>query len=358
MAERPKAPKHTYWRKGVLWARFSVNGREYRGSLRTNEPKVARSRVAKLREKEIGAAAFGEERKTWEQACIEWGAHIINEVGRLTAKRYMCSLDQIKPHVAGKYVDEIGKADVLAIVKARRLKKRTNATIKRDLLAMSSVLKFAEMHDWRVGNPAFLIMQTMSEKRDPILLPLQADYDHILSKLTKPFADLVRAARMTGCRISELVTAERQNFNAGAGTLLVKGKGNKLRSISLDQPAIDLIQSLPAAIGSKRIFHNGGSSLHNGSFVFSKATKAARLAAQQKGKKRGPEFTGFRFHDLRHWFAVDWLKNGRSIYDLQQHLGHTSVSTTEIYLQFLTVEEKEKVKRPAETALARTAEVA
>lgn len=348
MAERPKAPKYTYWRQGVLWARFTVNGHEYRGSLRTNEPKVARARVAKLREKEIGAAAFGEDRKTWEQACIEWGTHIVNEVGRLTAKRYICSLDQVKPFIAGRFVDEISKTDVLAIVKARRLKRRTNATIKRDLLAMSSVLKFAEMHDWRVGNPAFLIMQTMSEKRDPILLPTEPDYDHILTCLTKPFADLVRAGRLTGCRISELVMAERQNFNARAGTLLVTGKGNKRRSISLDQPAIDLIQSLPAAIGSKRIFHNGGASLHNGSFVFSKATKAA----QKKAQKEGRDFTGFRFHDLRHWFAVQWLRDGRSIYDLQQHLGHTSVSTTEIYLQFLTVEEKGKVKRPAETALA------
>ena len=52
----------------------------------------------------------------------------------------------------------------------------------------------------------------------------------------------------------------------------------------------------------------------------------------------------FRFHDLRHRHAVDWLKNGKSIYDLQLRLGHTSVKTTEIYLTYLTPEEQRRVK--------------
>jgi integrase len=51
-------------------------------------------------------------------------------------------------------------------------------------------------------------------------------------------------------------------------------------------------------------------------------------------------FRPFRFHDLRHWHAVQWLKQGRSIYDLKERLGHTSVKTTEPYLEFLTPEEK------------------
>jgi integrase/recombinase XerD len=50
-----------------------------------------------------------------------------------------------------------------------------------------------------------------------------------------------------------------------------------------------------------------------------------------------------RFHDMRHRHAVDWLKKGKSIYDLQQRLGHTSVKTTEIYLAYLTPVEKRAV---------------
>ena len=74
-----------------------------------------------------------------------------------------------------------------------------------------------------------------------------------------------------------------------------------------------------------------------------------RLQAQARKPAQAPReqphpFRGFRFHDLRHRHAVDWLKSGRSIYDLQKRLGHTSVKTTEIYCTYLTSEEERIVK--------------
>ena len=52
--------------------------------------------------------------------------------------------------------------------------------------------------------------------------------------------------------------------------------------------------------------------------------------------KAGREFHRVRVHDLRHRFAVRWLKSGGDIYRLSRHLGHTSVKTTEGYLRYLT----------------------
>ena len=351
MAERPKAPKHTYWRNGTLWSRFSVGGREYRESLRTSEVKVARARVEAMHKRAVAATVYGEDRKTYEQVYIEWQEHIRKEVSPTTSLRYDVSLGQIEAPLKGRFIDEITKSDILSIVKTRR-KKVTNATIRRDLQALSSVLQYAELHDWRAGNPAKLVMETLSERRDPIALPTEEDFAFMLGRLTPMMGALMTAARATGARISELTKAERSQFNAKAGTLTIIGKRNKRRTIELDQSTADLLAKLPASIETKRLFHFEGRGLHNASFIFSKATKAAQKAAQEKKL----EFTGFRFHDLRHWFAVDWLKAGRSIYDLQQHLGHSSVSTTEIYLQFLTKEEQEKVKRPVETALARVSQ--
>lgn len=346
MAERPKAPKHTYWRRGTLWARFSVGGREYRESLRTSDVKVARARIGKMRDRAIGASAFGEDRKTWEQVVIEWTSHIVKEVSATTALRYSVSLAQIRPALAGKFIDEISKADVLAIKKVRG-KTVTNATIRRDLQALSSVLAFAELHDWRIGNPARLIMENTSEKRDPISLPLEDDFAHMRTKLSAPMEALMLAGRATGARISELTTVKRTDLNAKAGTLTVVGKGNKRRTVEVSPETVAVLSRLPASIDTKNLFHIDGAEMDGASGLFSKATKAARKAAQ-KAKR---DFTGFRFHDLRHWFAVEWLRAGRSIYDLQKHLGHSTIATTEMYLEFLTVEEQEIVKRPAETAL-------
>jgi integrase/recombinase XerD len=58
------------------------------------------------------------------------------------------------------------------------------------------------------------------------------------------------------------------------------------------------------------------------------------LARRDKSVRR------FRFHDLRHLHAVEWLRSGRSIYALQQRLGHSSIKVTEMYLGYLTPQEQ------------------
>lgn len=304
-------------------------------------------------EKAVGAAQYGEDRKTWVVALTDWTDHIAKQVSPKTAVRYDCSIRQIETFFAHLYIDEVERGHVMDMRKARQATV-SNATIRRDLQALSSLLEFAEFHGWRKGNPAALVLKRTKERRDPIVLPTKADYDFMLSRLSPTMRAITMAGRATGARIGDLLSVKRTDLDARAGTLTMIGKGNKRRAVAIDPATVDALSKLPASMMTKSLFHFGGKEAKNASFIFSKATKAAQKAAQ----KDKLEFTGFRFHDLRHWFAVDWLKSGRSIYDLQQHLGHSSVSTTEIYLEFLTVEEKEIAKRPAEIALVRSAEIA
>lgn len=68
----------------------------------------------------------------------------------------------------------------------------------------------------------------------------------------------------------------------------------------------------------------------------------ARVNVERK-KQKLAEIT-FRFHDLRHHFAVDYLKASGNIYDLQQILGPSSIKNTELYLSCLTPNEQRKAK--------------
>jgi integrase/recombinase XerD len=62
--------------------------------------------------------------------------------------------------------------------------------------------------------------------------------------------------------------------------------------------------------------------------------------AAGRAEKAGKPYRRFRFHDIRHLFAVDYLRSGKGgIYDLQRILGHTSIKTTEVYLDYLTPEQ-------------------
>lgn len=336
---RRKAPRNCYWRgppgQEVLWGSIKVCGQRYRWSLRTRDAETALRRVKARREELEAEAHYGESRKSYQAAFAAWSEHIAHQVGPATAKRYAVSLGQLEPFLIGKFVDQVDKALVSEMIAARR---RTTSitTIRRDLTALSSLLSFAEDQDWREGNPALDRLRKLKERRDPITLPDRGDIERVIARTPGDLAVMVRAAMTTGCRQDELVSAHPRSLNLRLRQLTVIGKGNKLRVVSLSDEAIAAFRLLPARLGGQHLFgHHDDRAYANVSSRF-----AAIVAGTQKvARDKGHEFRPFRFHDLRHFFAVHYLKRGGSIYTLQQELGHASIKTTEIYLRYLTPEE-------------------
>ena len=134
--------------------------------------------------------------------------------------------------------------------------------------------------------------------------------------------------------------------------LTVTGKRGRRRTIELDPfEGYELLRALPAYVGSPLLFwHSGGEGYRNFSSQFAAiVNRTAKWAAAN-----GIAFQPFRYHDLRHWHAIHWLKAVRSIYELQHRLGHTSVKTTEVYLRegYLTFEEQQAAKAGTKTGTA------
>lgn len=353
-SDRKKAPEGCYWRGSTLWARFTVAGQEHRFSLKTGDPVVARSRRDAEHARVTAAASFGDDRKRFEDAVKEWGSYIVHHIGGRTYSRYLNSIEIIGPHLNGLFVDEIDEDTIAAIVKARRAKKVTTATIRRDLTALSSVLSFAVDEKWRRGNPALEAQQSrrMKERRDPIVLPEDRDIETAIARAPGNLKFLIRAALLTGCRQEELVTLERRFVDLDREAISVLGKGNKRRVVSLSPEAVKLFREIPVSLVTRRVFwHSKGEPFRN---VATRFSLYGRLLAAEAAKNGG-EFRRFRFHDLRHRFAVDYLRTGRGgIYELQHELGHTSLKVTEGYLAFLTAEEAQAAK---ETAAQKSAQV-
>lgn len=334
--------KNLYQREGVWWLRAKVKGVKYRESLRTGDVKTARKRRDERLEEIKGAKFFGDRRISWLEAVAEWAAHAQDQIAPKTAQRYAVSLDQVRPYLQKLRIDEIDGQAIADMVAARRRLKATAATVRRDLTAVSQVLKFAEAMGWREGNPTLSKRAILKERRDPITLPEYADIETYIAAATPQFGGLIRAAWLTGCRQDELVRATWRGFRPGAGTLEVIGKGNKRRVIELSSAALAHIKATPRVLGSDLIFcKQDGAGFAEASSDFTHL----RRAVLAKAKKEGRTVGRFRFHDLRHLFAVDALRSGEmSIYALSKHLGHTSVKTTEIYLAFLTASEAEEAR--------------
>jgi integrase/recombinase XerD len=331
-----------------LHGRTRIKGRLVTWSLHTDNPKLAAERRKAGKDRVLADVHHGDGKRDFVEVMEAWAGWIKKQVGPKTARRYACSLDQMRPWLDGKSLPEINSRLIAEIVRVRSTADVSNATIKRDLVALSSVVNFAIDQGWLESNPVLARMRRIKERRDPIILPHQVHVDLVISRSPGMIGDLVRAAVVTGAREDELLRARREHIDHARHQMTLVGKGNKLRVIALDPyDGYDLLRSLPAFAGKLFLFwHSEGQTYKN--FASQFAAIIRRTAAW--AAESGIDFRPFRFHDLRHLHAVMWLKDGRSIYDLQNRLGHTSIKTTEMYCKYLTPEEERIAKGLAAAA--------
>jgi integrase/recombinase XerD len=219
--------------------------------------------------------------------------------------------------------------------------------VRRDMTAISAVLTYSEAMGWSEGNATLSKRRLLRERRDPILLPTEESYAAVIAASSPEMAALIIAARLTGCRQNELVTAKWTRFDAAAKTLEVIGKGNKRRTLKLSQAAADHIGGLARNSGLIFCWPQHEPSNKTRWLPFSQAASDfthVRRTAEARAKREERPFVRFRYHDLRHWFAVEALRGGMNIYRLSKHLGHTSLKVTESYLEFLTPEEADRAR--------------
>lgn len=364
-----KAPKGCFWRNGTLYGRIQTAGGDVKWSLRTDDPKIAASRVKGERARAVAAHHYGDQRRTFAEAMEAWGRFIVKEISTKTLTRYLSSLAVLQPHMEGLYLDQIDKKLIGSIVEARRDipyvpkgKKRpikvTTATIKRDLTALSSVCGYCIDEDWMESNPVMAWLKPggrrksrLQERHDPIMLPDPVHIQMVIDRAPGLFAEMIRAAVKTGARLDELGKGKRPHFDEPRKQLTVIGKRNKLRVIDLEDDGEDyglaLFSALPVSMETKALFWHrriagkrsrGQQPARPFRQISSNFGRVVEAVAEQ-AQKQDHDFRPFTFHHLRHYHAVQWLKSGRSIYVLQKRLGHTSIKTTEMYLAYLTPEE-------------------
>jgi integrase len=334
-------PDNLYRRGATWWGRIQVRGKDVRRSLRTPVLAEAKRRLKALVNEAEHYRYHGENRHIWEDAVKGWAATAPDHIRRSTLTRYLCSLKQLRPMLDGVHLDQIGRKIIAGIARRPGV---TNATRRRDLTAVSMVLRWTVSAGWREDNPARdWDRSAIKERREPIALPRDGDIEAVLAECPDNFYRMVRLAQYTGMRQEECASLERPQISTLRKAIdLTKTKTNP-RSVPLDERALGVIEAAPVHFASKAVFwHGKGARYANVSSRF--AMLARRAVAKAKAAGR-PDVRAFRFHDLRHWYAVDYLRRGGSIYDLQQILGHASIKTTEVYLRYLTPDESQLAKR-------------
>jgi len=138
----------------------------------------------------------------------------------------------------------------------------------------------------------------------------------------------------TGMRVSELCSLNRDMVSVSRGELSVRGKGGKVRPVFVSKEAGDHLGAWLKARADldPALFIRIPRNKKFGSYDDLRLTPRSvqrivhghAVAAGIVGKKVSP-------HTLRHSFATDLLRNGADIRSVQAMLGHSSVTTTQIY---------------------------
>lgn len=135
----------------------------------------------------------------------------------------------------------------------------------------------------------------------------------------------------SGLRVSELVSLQVNQINIRLGLVRLTGKGNKERMIPVGEEALlwltrYLEKSRPRLVRD--------SVLNDALFLSSRGTAITRQAFWQHVKKyllKAGIKTVYSPHSLRHAFATHLLNHGADLRTVQMLLGHSSLSTTQIY---------------------------
>lgn len=146
----------------------------------------------------------------------------------------------------------------------------------------------------------------------------------------------------TGLRISELVGLKLDELHLNMGFLRTVGKGNKERIIPIGEEAIKWLNQYLE--DSRPLFESRAEEESSIVFLNSRGKGLSRQGVW-KNLKKTVKVSGIRKnvtpHMLRHSFATHLLENGADLRIVQELLGHSDISTTQIYTHITTARKKD-----------------
>ena len=245
----------------------------------------------------------------------------------------LISLDKFQRR-AGRALGSASEADLLEFMGTESAK--SPRTAARRLSAYRRFYAYLCRERLIEFNPTI----RLSSPRIGVRLPKTLSEDDVEALLAAPDTTTTQGLRdrcmlevlyATGLRVSELVSLTLNQVNTRQGVLRVFGKGNKERLVPLGEEALSWLEAYltdgrPSLVRGKAasdaVFSsNRGTALTRQSFWY---------AIKKYGRKAGITID-LSPHTLRHAFATHLLNHGADLRVVQMLLGHSDISTTQIY---------------------------
>ena len=250
----------------------------------------------------------------------------LRQLDQYVSENLDCSLDEVTSEQATVYFAWLTNSG------------KSSATVTRSLASIKGFYSYLVLNGTVSANPVRAIHIEKVEKKLPqILNGHEVELLLAQPKCTDPkgFRDkaMLELLYATGIRVSELIALDVDSVNIPAGFIRCSGAG-KIRMIPLYPAAVRAIQTYLTQIRPSMIADPNECAL----FVNLSGERMSRqgfwkiIKHYQQTANIQKEITP---HTLRHSFAAHLLENGADLKSIQEMLGHSDISSTQIYAQIV-----------------------
>lgn len=201
-------------------------------------------------------------------------------------------------------------------------------TLHRMISTLSSFYRYLYTQGVVVANPMLGVERPRIKNQELKYLKHSQVIRLIRSIEDKRNRLIVRLIYATGVRVSELCAINVEDIDFEEQTIRVKGKGDKIRTVFVDEETLDEIDEF---IGNK---------IEGPLFVGQQGNHISPRTVQHIFKENAPD--GITPHKIRHSYASELYRRSKNLRVVQENLGHSSIKTTEIYLH-TDLEERKRV---------------
>lgn len=206
------------------------------------------------------------------------------------------------------------------------------------LIAIRSFLRYLTKRNIKTM-PADKIELSKQERRQVAFLDMD-EVDRLLDSVdrsspigARDYA-IIQLLFSTGLRVSELVALNRDDINLERGEFSIQGKGGKIRLVFLSEAAKKAVSSYLKDRSDNfkpLLIHYSGTKDELDDGEYTRLTPRSIQRTIQRYAKLAGIVKTVTPHVLRHSFATDLLSNGADIRSVQTMLGHSSITTTQVY---------------------------
>ena len=248
-----------------------------------------------------------------------------------TISSYRIDLERFNEYFKNKGINEIDNSDLKKYIKSLDLNEKS---ISRTISSLKSFYKFLIIEKIVKNNPTDGLYMPKVKKSLPNIMSvedvtklLDIKLDDHFSYRNKAMLELMYA---TGLRVSELVELKLNDIDFSDDIIRIMGKGSKERIIPIGDIALAYLEEY---INNHRSLMLKGNSCD---YVFlnnhgKKMTRQGFFKIIKKIAKDVGINSEISPHTLRHSFASHLLKYGADLRTIQELLGHSDISTTQVY---------------------------